>query len=599
MALPASFLEELRLRTPLPALIGRKVKLVRSGRQYKACCPFHAEKSPSFYVYDNGFHCFGCGVHGDAISFVMQSEGIGFMEAVTRLAAEAGLEVPAPTPQAAEAERRRLDIFAVLAAAAALLARLLHAPEGAAGLAYLRGRDLTDQTIADTALGWAPGRGGALISALRADGIELAQLIEAGLATQTDSGPRAMFFDRVTFPIRDASGRVISFGARTLGDAQPKYLNGPDTPVFSKRRALYGLHRARAAARTGAAVIVVEGYMDVLRLHQSGFAAAVAPLGTALTVEQLDLLWQLSPAPILCFDGDKAGARAAARTLDLALPLAQPDRSLRVAALPANEDPDSLVRARGPAALQGVLDAATSLTDALYGQLRAATPGDGPEQRARLYQRLEEAARRIDHRGLAIEVGRALRQRFFAQAREQPGPRAPGVRPSRPPPTPPARAGAVAPAAERARILTAILLRHPDLLHDLEEAFALVDLPGQLERLRDAMRDWADTHPGPLDSASLITHLSQIGRAGEANQALADVPLPSSAAPDAMPAEAEARWWHIFNLLDLGGLNAQVEQAQQDFEDNPTEQTQRRLIALCTAREKLRSGDFDAGVPAE
>jgi DNA primase len=156
----------------------------------------------------------------------------------------------------------------------------------------------------------------------------------------------------------------------------------------------------------------------------------------------------------------------------------------------------------------------------------------------------------------------------------------------------------VAPAAERARILTAILLRHPGLLHDLEEAFALVDLPGQLQRLRDAMRDWADTHPGPLDSASLITHLSQIGRSGEANLALADVPLPSSAAPDSMPAEAEARWWHIFNLLDLGGLNAQVEQAIRDFAENPTEHSERRLVALCSAREKLRSGDFDAGSPA-
>jgi DNA primase len=595
MALPASFLEELRLRTPMPALVGRKVKLARSGRHYKGCCPFHNEQTPSFYVYDNGFHCFGCGAHGDAISFVMQADGLPFMEAVTRLAAEAGLEVPAPTPQAAEAERRRLDIFAVLGSAAALFRRLLFTPEGAAGLAYLRSRDLTDETIEQNALGWAPARGGALLAALREEGIEFPQLIEAGLAAQTDSGLRAMFYDRVIFPIRDARGRVISFGARTLGDAQPKYLNGPESPVFSKRRGLYGLDRARAAARTGATIIVVEGYMDVLRLHQSGFPGAVAPLGTALTAEQLDLLWQLSPAPILCFDGDKAGGRAAARTLDLALPLAQPDRSLRVAALPPNEDPDSLVRTRGPAALQALLESATSLTDALFAQLRAATPGDGPEQRALLYQRLEEAARRIEHRGLSSEVGRALRQRFFAEARTRaPNARTPGARPNRPPPTPPARAGAVAPAAERARILTAILLRHPELLHDLEEAFALVDLPGQLERLRDAMREWADTHPGPLDSASLITHLTQIGRAGEANQALADVPLPSSATPDAMPAEAEARWWHIFNLLDLGGLNAQVERAIADFAQNPTEQSERRLVALCTAREKLRTGDVDA-----
>jgi DNA primase len=589
MALPPSFLEELRARTPLAALVGRRVKLARSGRQYKGCCPFHAEKTPSFYVYEDGFHCFGCGAHGDAISFVMQTEGAAFMDAVTRLASEAGMEVPAPTPQAAEAERQRLDVFAVLTQAEALFRRLLREQEGAAALAYLRGRDITDATIDQYGLGFAPAARGALIAALREAGIEPAQLVEAGLAQDSDTGIRALFFDRVIFPIRDANGRTISFGGRTLGDGQPKYLNGPESRVFMKRRSLYGLDRARPAARNGAAVIVVEGYMDVLRLHQSGFLGAVAPLGTALTAEQMEVLWRLSPSPILCFDGDAAGGRAAGRTLELALPLAQPDRTLRVAALPSGEDPDSLVRTRGAPALQAVIDAATSFADALFAQLRQSTPGQGPEQRALLHKRLTEAAGRIDDQVLAREMRNALLQRFFAESRARFGS---SQKQPRSLPAPPQRSK-IEVGPERARILTGILLRHPDLLHDLEEAYALVDLRGALERLRDTMRDWAAGDPQPLDSAGLLTHLTQLGQTAELGQALAENPLPSCAVPDAMPAEAEAQWWHIFNLLDLGGLNAQVERAIHDFADNPTEQTEKRLVALCSARDRLRSGEFD------
>ena len=593
MALPASFLEELRARTPMAALVGRKVKLARSGRQQKGCCPFHAEKTPSFYVYDDGFHCFGCGAHGDAISFVMQSEGVPFLDAVTRLAGEAGLEVPAPTPQAAEQEQRRLDVHAVLEQAEILFRRLLFTSEGAAGLAYLRGRDITDDTIGRHGLGWAPAGRGALLAALSEHGIEAAQAVEAGLAQENDAGSssgafRALFFDRIIFPIRDARGRLVSFGGRTLGDAQPKYLNGPETAVYSKRRTLYGLDRAVAATRTGATVLVVEGYMDVLRLHQSGFPAAVAPLGTALTSDQLALLWRLSPTPILCFDGDAAGGRAAGRTLELALPLVQPDRTLQIASLPAGEDPDSLVRTRGPAALQGLLDSAnaTAFADTLYNHIRDQVPGAGPEEQARLHRRLTESAAQIQDSVLAREMRGALLGRFFADKRKRWDARAP-VRRSFVP-----NRVKIVPALERVRILTAILLNHPDLLHDLEEAYALVDLPQQLERLRDEIRTFASQQPEPLDSASLLTHLTASGRAADAAQALADMPLPASAASGAMPAEAEAQWWHFFGLLDLGGLNAQVERAIRDFADDPTEHTERRLVALCNARERLRSGEL-------
>jgi DNA primase len=358
MALPPAFLDELRLRTPLPSLIGRRVKLEKAGRQWKGCCPFHNEKSPSFYIYDEHFHCFGCGAHGDAFAFVMRSEGGGFMEAVERLAGEAGLEVPKPTPEAAARERRARDLHGVLQAAEAAFARRLRAGEGAEALAYLRGRGLSDETIERFGLGWSGAGRGALAAELKEDGIELRQLVEAGLMQQREAEGGAsrttdLFFNRVIFPIRDKRGRTISFGGRILGEGQPKYVNGPETALFSKRRSLYALDLAREAVFRGARLVVAEGYMDVIALHQAGFAGAVAPLGTALTAEQMQALWQVSPEPVLCFDGDAAGGRAAAKATEVALPLLAPERSLRLATLPSGEDPDSLVAQGRPTRLRG------------------------------------------------------------------------------------------------------------------------------------------------------------------------------------------------------------------------------------------------------
>ncbi len=548
MALPPQFLDELRARTPLSAVIGRRVRLARSGRQWKGCCPFHGEKTPSFYVYDDHYHCFGCGAHGDAIGFVMQSQGAGFMEAVEQLAGEAGLEVPKATPEAAEAERKRHDLVSVLDAANAAYQRRLRLPEGRAALDYLHGRGLTDETIRHFGLGWSGEGRGALIAELKRDGIEPGLLAEAGLLrggedARTAEGGRAgeFFFQRVMFPIRDRRGRVISFGGRTLGDGQPKYLNGPETALFSKRRNLYALDLARAAR--GAAIVVVEGYMDVIALHQAGFTGAVAPLGTALTDEQLEELWRLTPAPVLCFDGDAAGARAAARSADLALPLLAPDRTLRIAALPAGEDPDTLVRRQGNAAFQGVLDAARPLAEALYDLLREAGGERTPEQRAAFRSRLEAAARRIPDRALADEYRAALLARFRAarpgQWRSGQGPAgqgpagqsgfgSPGFRTQgsgrgqqglgqrrfgQPGVGQPGHQGwgqqqfaavRIAPrvvpsaertVAERMRVLTAILLRHPNLLHLVEHAYAELTLQPPLDRLRDALLAWA--HGGP------------------------------------------------------------------------------------------------------
>ncbi|MBX6747766.1 MAG: DNA primase, partial [Acetobacteraceae bacterium] len=416
---PPAFLDELRARTPLPQLIGRKARLIRNGRQWKGCCPFHNEKTPSFYVYDDHFHCFGCGAHGDAISFLMRAEGASFPEAVERLAAEAGMEVPKPSPEARAREQRARDLHGVLAAAEAAFRRRLHLPEGRAALDYLRRRGLSDETIARFGLGWSGEGRGALAAELKAEGISPEQLAEAGLVRPREDGPGFvdLFFNRVIFPIRDRRGRVISFGGRILGDGHPKYVNGPETALFRKRQSLYGLDLAREAAFRGATLVAVEGYMDVIALHQAGFGGAVAPLGTALTAEQLQVLWQVSAEPVLCFDGDAAGARAAARAAELALPLLAPERSLKIATLPGGEDPDTLIAKGGPRTFQAVLDTARPLSAALYDLLAEGQPATTPEQRARLRNRLEAAARAIPDKALAAEYRRALLDRFFASAR--------------------------------------------------------------------------------------------------------------------------------------------------------------------------------------
>ena len=577
----------MRARTPLAALVGRRVKLSRSGRQMKGCCPFHGEKTPSFYVYEDGYHCFGCGAHGDAISFVMQTAGASFMEAVQSLAGEAGLELPRASPSAEAAERQRLDLHGVLEAAQRHYAKALYAPAGAAALAYLRDRGLTDETIARFGLGWAGEGRGALATAL-APGATQPQLLESGLLRADESGAvrGELFFNRVMFPIRDRSGRMISFGGRILGEGQPKYVNGPETPLFSKRRTLYGLNLAREASRRGQTVVAVEGYMDVIGLHQAGFAAAVAPLGTALTAEQLEELWRLSPAPVLCFDGDAAGARAAARAAQTALPLLAPDRTILLATLPEAEDPDTLVRRRGQAAFATVLDATRPLNEALFDLLRSAAPDTTPEQRSAFRARLEAAAAAIKDRSLASEYRRALLDRFFAAARRG-APKPAGLRPTRP------ALHAEAADTVRAMKLTAILLHHPALARDLEEAYASLPLPAALQPVREAMlgyftRDFNDSHA--LDSAGLVNHLRSLGLSVDLARVLDETP--SCGRPDAQPAEAEAGWWHFYGLMHRDGLHDAVEAARRNYVANPEDEAAlARFNALCLAAFRLRRGE--------
>ncbi|HQT87707.1 MAG TPA: DNA primase [Acidiphilium sp.] len=599
MNFPANFLDELRTRTPIAGLIGKRVRLTRSGREQKGCCPFHNEKTPSFYVYDDHFHCFGCGAHGDAISFVMQSEGASFTEAVERLAGEAGMEMPKADPRAAELASREAGVVEVLARAAADYQRRLLQPEGAAARAYLAKRGLEHAAIERFGLGWSGEGRGALLASLAREGVSAEGLVEAGLMKQGERGPVDYFYGRLMFPISDRRGRVVSFGGRLLGAGEPKYLNGPETAVFSKGRTLYGMDRARAALRQGARLVVVEGYMDVIALHEAGFGGAVAPLGTALTEMHWAELWRVSPMPVLCLDGDKAGRRATLRAIERALPSLAADRSLMVARLPDDEDPDSVVRKAGAAGFAAVLAGARSLDEALFGLLAEGADQAGPEGRAALRRRLEAAAAQITDRALASEMRRSLLDRFF------------NARPARPRladqrrGAPPLRRSLGLPrpviAAERtqehrARILLGILLKQPALIPNFDEALVALDLPASLTALRAALIEWANCAQA-LDSAALVDHLRTSGF-GDLMSSIEAEPLPSIVSrPDALRSDIEACWYGIFGLMNLDWLRDQCAEQHRRWRETKDAGHWDRLVSLTQALRRAERGESDEDAP--
>ncbi len=485
MALTAQWLDELRARITLSALIGRTVKVTKAGREFKACCPFHNEKSPSFTINDEkGFyHCFGCSAHGDAIRWMTEQRGLSFMDAIKELAAEAGMEVPAPDPKAAQRAEKANNLYDVMAAAQEWFVTQLLGVEGAAARGYLKQRGFTEQTIRDFGFGLAPDNRTGLKTALKQFGDPM--LIEAGLLISVDGkAPYDRFRGRLMIPIRDPRGRVIAFGGRILGEGEPKYLNSPDTPLFDKGRTLYNLDRCSPASRQTGRVIVVEGYMDVIALAQAGFADAVAPLGTALTEQQIQMLWRMTEKPLLCFDGDAAGQKAAMRAALRALPLLKPGHSLQFVTLPEGQDPDDLVKASGGAALTALLDASQPLVERLWKAEVSAGPLDTPEDRAGLKQRLGAHMAVIADGEIRRHYADAFRERFdnlFAPRRNAPfTPSVPFVRGQKPgwrkPSTLPPSAETKSLSAKDSDFLVqgvlVALLRNPALIAQHHEALS-------------------------------------------------------------------------------------------------------------------------------
>jgi DNA primase len=419
MAITPQWKDELRARITLSSLVMRSVKLTRAGREWKGCCPFHDEKTPSFYVNDQKqfYHCFGCGAHGDAISWMVDHAGLGFMDAIKELAAEAGMEVPAPDPVAAKKAEARASLIDVTEGAQRFFVASLNSPGGKAARDYLAQRGLQPEILREFGFGWAPDERQALPKGLPQFPEDM--LAEAGMRAANEAGEHYdRFRGRVMLPIQDARGRVIAFGGRILDKREgvAKYLNSPDTPLFDKGRTLFNLHRAAPAVRQSGRVLVVEGYLDVVALAQVGIAEAVAPLGTALTELQLELLWRMAEVPVLCFDGDTAGQRAAMRAVARALPLLAPMRSLGIVRLPAGLDPDDLIRERGAQAMHKLLGEPASLVDTLWAFERDAQPLASPEAKAGLKARLMAHVDTIGDPDVQALYRRDLLDRFSAFA---------------------------------------------------------------------------------------------------------------------------------------------------------------------------------------
>ena len=551
MSVPPEFIEDLRQRVPLSDLIGKRVKLVRKGRRFSGLCPFHSEKTPSFSVVDDqGFyHCFGCGAHGDAISFLRETDGLDFMEAVERLAGMAGLTVPRSTPEDPQRTRQRKAALDILEETTRVFQAALQRNDGQGGATYLRRRGLTEAVISTYRLGYAPRSG--LRTALAARGFSDDDMLAAGVIRRSERDGELFdyFRDRVMFPIEHRQGRVIAFGARALGDAQPKYLNSGEGPTFSKKNVLYGWVQAREGLRRNLPLVVAEGYMDVIAIQKSGVATAVAPLGTALTEEQIGLLWKLHDEPVLCFDGDAAGQRAQARALERLLPQLQPGKSARLAVLPAGQDPDDLLQSEGGDGLLKALSAARSMIDSLW--TITAEPHDlrQPEQRAQFWQAVRDQVRQIGHGQVRGAFSDEIEARIAAMRTAGRGGGRGGVagglaRPRVRRPT----TGAI----HRHRAICALIMAHPELVPDMFESLLFIDSgDAGLEALKKAAIDAVIRDPD-LDAAALRHHLNGLNLADaigvlEGDEMKARMPFE----PDKISGSDACQ--HLHELLQLVG----------------------------------------------
>jgi DNA primase len=563
------FLEEIKSRVRLSDVIGKSVKLKRQGREYAGLSPFSKEKTPSFFVNDDkGFwHDFSSGKHGDLIGFLQETERLSFREAVERLASEAGVALPAEDARSAEVEEKRKGLQDWLDLAAKWFEANLRRPPGKEARAYLAKRGLPEDQWARFRLGYAPADRGGLRDALVQRGAKPADLVEAGLLISPEGGgqPYDRFRDRIIFPITDGRGRLVSFGGRAMNpDDRAKYLNGPESPLFHKGRTLYGLPEARRLIGLGdddAALVVVEGYMDVIACQRAN-VAAVAPLGTALTEEQMELLWRVRPDPVLCFDGDKAGLRAAYRVIDRALPQLKSGRSFRFALLSGGQDPDDVLREKGALVLRDQLSDTKPFVEVLFLREAEAEPLDTPERRAGLKGRLRNAASAIQDKDLAEQYREDLNRRFDALfPREQFAPRfnpntpwRKGGPPPLRPPTAEGRAAAhkLSVSLDPAACAVAYAaVEDPERLDDFLEPLqahgfgdpALDGLAKEIIRLRldcDA-----------LDRDTLNRHLAKSGLAALLRE-IEKAALKSGApflAPEMMLADARARWSLAFEAL--------------------------------------------------
>jgi DNA primase len=475
-------MNEIKSRVRVSDVVAKHVKLKRQGREFSGLSPFTGEKTPSFFVNDEkGFyHCFSSGKHGDAISFLMELEGLTFPEAVERLAEQIGIEMPKSDPAAEQRAARNKNTINWMEHAQDFFQKSLYRNAGQSSRDYLKGRGLTKTAADYFGIGYAPNNFSALKDDLIQKGAKLNTLIEAGLLVQpedTSRQPWDRFRDRIMFPIHDSRGRLVAFGGRAMdSNSKAKYLNSPETPIFQKGHLLYNYHRAHIAVSSPQSnhrgLIVAEGYMDVIALSRAGFKHAVAPMGTALTESQLMLLWRSGPEPILCFDGDKAGIRAAYRSIERALPLISPTRTLRFAMLPDGEDPDDLIKTKGKTAMQKILDQSIPLVKMLWEREVNLESLNSPEAKAGLKSRIFDAIKEIQNEEVRAQYRTDLLGRFDSEFGRRAKHQSNKFTSSRNPSSAlkaTMRPNAITSARER-RLISAIL-EWPELLNYLDEVF--------------------------------------------------------------------------------------------------------------------------------
>ncbi|MER9304953.1 DNA primase [Mesorhizobium sp. M0496] len=626
MRFPPAFLDEIRDRVPISQVIGLRVAWDRKKTNaprgdYWACCPFHGEKSPSFHCEDKKgrYHCFGCSVSGDHFKFLTELDGMSFPEAVEKIADMAGVPMPVRDAQEERREKERASLTDVMEMATAFFQERLQGPEGAKARAYLRDRGLTPATQQSFRLGFAPDSRNALKEHLAAKGIPKADIEACGLVRHGDDIPVSYdwFRDRIMFPIPDSRGKIIAFGGRALqADALAKYMNSPDTELFHKGNVLYNFARARQAMGKGAlakggTVIAVEGYMDVIALAQAGFENVVAPLGTALTENQLELLWRMAPEPMLCFDGDKAGLKAAWRAADMALPSVQAGRSARFALLPEGKDPDDLVKAEGPDAFRAVLADARPLVDLLWMRETAGGVFDTPERRAELEKTLRELTSRIRDESLRYHYQQEMRERvlsFFGSQRNARQGRQNGGRPGER-----GQGKAAAPGGQFAKsgggriaiteslgqsalvkrgsegmsvreaTIIVALVNHPALIDENFAHIEFLDLANSdLRRLHAAILD-AMAHDMANDRQAVIATIERAGCAEIWERAVGLIrrmrqwpALETAALDDARDAFSQA----LHLQRSARTLHKELKQAEAALATDPTDENYRHLIEI-------------------
>jgi DNA primase len=636
MRFTSQFLDELKARLPVSEVVGRRVKLVRSGREFKGLSPFNKEKTPSFFVNDQkqAWFDFSSGKNGSIFDFVMESEGVSFPEAVERLAQMAGVPLPQVSREDEARDARRKTLHDVMELAAKFFQDTLASRNGAKARGYLADRGLDSTTQLRFRLGYAPAERFALKEHLGSRGIPVEDMVETGLLISGDDIPVPFdrFRDRVMFPITDLRGRVIAFGGRALEkDAQAKYLNSPETPLFHKGGTLYNIAAARQASHDGAPIVAVEGYVDVIAMVNAGYPATVAPLGTALTEDQLGLLWKMADEPILCFDGDSAGLRAAYRAVDLAMPRLKPGKSLKFALLPQGQDPDDLARSGGREAIADVVGASRPLAGMLWARETEGHSFDTPERRAALEARVnevtatiaDEAVRRYYRQDFSARLSQ-----FFAPARnerreqgggnwreprgggnwrerrnnewprrEQPrtGGRAqPYVVVSRDLASSPVHRGHRTMVPRREALILLAALNHPWLLHDhLEELASLEFRHADAERLKAALIDIAAHnagHAAALDPAALKAELAARDFAAVMDRIAGAITTPAvwGSGPEAAPDDVLVTWQQLVALhRQWHSLTKELKDAEQALGQDASEANYLRLRDVKTRLSRM------------